>query len=179
MLSEPLLLDRVESTQLFDFLYHFFERDFVHDKTYLANKIYINPRNWRKEDGKEQDFWHLTTRKDVKFIWQNNQRIKKTERYPDYKRAKRLEWVKQIITHHNHEQVKLFYHQESNYKKDIRLYLWAYEYDFVVILQKMGKSESFLVTSFYIDYDNKRQTFEQRYQNYLNNVNNLQMLKWF
>lgn len=180
MLSDPLNLSEVEATTIIDVLYGFFHRDFVAAKTYLAGEIYINPRSHRKHDGKELDFWHLTT-KDVKEqVWENGKRIwRMTGRYPDFDRASRLEWVKQILTNHTHESVRLFYHQETNRKRDIRLYLWAYKDDFVVILQKLGKSSSFLVTSFYITHEGKRRDFEKRYKNYCRGDTRLVGCEWF
>jgi len=180
MLSTPLDLGCVDATKIIDFLYSFFHRDFVANKTYLAQSIYINPRSWQKEDGKELDFWHLTTREDKEKIWENNKPVwKKRGRFPDFDRASRIEWVKQILTNHGHEDIKMFYHQETNRKRNIRLYLWAYDDDFVVILQKLGRSDSFLVTSFYIDHQGKRRNYEQRYQKYVNGTEALKNCEWF
>ena len=180
MLSEPLQLNKIEATHLFDFLYSFFHRDFVANRTYLNQTIYIDPRSNRLDDGKEADFWHLTTRKQEKIIKQGNRYIKTIERYPDFRRAERIEWVKQILDNYNHETVKWFYYQETNQKRDIRLYLWAYQDDFVVILQKLGRSSSFLVTSFYIDNEDKKRDYEQRFNSYKNKENrSLLGCEWF
>ncbi len=167
MLTAPLNLGKVNTTELFDYLYSFFHRDFIASRTYLNGSIYIDPRSYRKEDGKEMDFWHLTHKNQSFPVKQGNRWIRQTERLYDPDRSRRIEWVKQIITQHNHDKVKRFYHRESNRKRDIRLYLWAHEDDFVVILQKLGRSSSFLVTSFYIDYGKKRSDYESRYQNYI------------
>ena len=113
----------------------------------------------------------VTTRKQEKTTKQGNRYIKTIERYPDFDRSARIEWVKQILENHNHPTVKCFYHQETNPKKDIRLYLWAYQNDFVVILQKLGRSSSFLVTSFYIDHKSKKQDYEKRFNSYRNKEN--------
>ena len=87
--------------------------------------------------------------------------------------------MKEILANHTHEKIKLFYHRESNKKRDIRLYLWAYEEDFVVILQKLGKSSSFLVTSFYIDHQGKRDDYQKRYEKYRNGDKTLKECEWF
>ncbi|MBE0509008.1 MAG: RlfB protein [Marinospirillum sp.] len=180
MLSEPLDLSRIEATAIIDLLYGIFHRDFVAEKTYLADRIYINPRSHRKDDGKEQDFWHLTTREQKEEVWENGRRtFRVIGRYPDFDRASRLEWVKQILTNHTHDSIKLFYHQETNKKRDIRLYLWAYDADFVVILQKLGRSDTFLVTSFYVSHDGKRRDFEKRFQNYCRGDAVLAGCEWF
>ena len=180
MLSAPLKLGEVDATHLFDFLYNFFHRDFVAGKTYLNGSIWINPRSHRLDDGKELDFWHLTTREQTKQIKQGNQYVLKKERLLDYRRSERIEWVKKIITQHTNSVVRCFYHKETNAKRDIRLYLWAYQHDFVVILQRMGKSNAFLVTSFYIDHADKRRDFQLRYQRYHEGkVAELQGCEWF
>ena len=180
MLNPPLNLSEIAATQIIDTLYDIFCRDFVRSRTLLAQKIYIDPRSHRKEDGKELDFWHLTTREDKQKVWVNNRlEWQSTGRYPDLKRAARLEWVKQILLHHNHSDIRMFYHQESNAKKDVRLYLWAHNHDFVVILQKLGKSSSFLVTSFYIDHEGKKVDYEKRYQFFIANPNTFNGFLWF
>lgn len=180
MLSVPLDMSKIEATSIIDVLYKIFYRDFVASKTYLANQIYINPRSHRKDDGKELDFWHLTTKDEKQQSWENGKRIWKViGRYTDFDRASRLEWVKQILTNHDHDSVRLFYHQETNKKRDIRLYLWAHEADFVVILQKLGKSDTFLVTSFYISHKGKRRDFQERFNNYCRGDAKLAGCEWF
>jgi hypothetical protein len=180
MLSEPIQLNKIAATEIIEFLYGIFHRDFVANKTYLANTVYINPRSHRKDKGKELDFWHLTSREQTEVVWENKRRITKViGRYPDFARASRLEWVKQILTQHDHPSIKVFYHRETNKNRDIRLYLWAYEHDFVVILQKLGKSDSFLVTSFYVDHDGKKMDYQARYLNYRNGDKDLQNCEWF
>jgi hypothetical protein len=167
MLSEPLQLGKVDATKLIDFLYGFFHRDFVANKTYLNQSIYIDPRSDRLDEGKELDFWHLTTRENKRQVREGNRWVWISEGcFPDYACSERIEWVKQILVNHDHSSIKLFYHQESNQKRNIRLYLWAYQHDFVVILQKLGRSSSFLVTSFYLDDGGKRKDYERRYCRY-------------
>lgn len=181
MLSSPLSLGTVNTSKLFDFLYSFFHRDFVANKTYLNGSIYIDPRSNRLEDGKELDFWHLTTRENKRQVREGNRWVWISEgRFPDYARSARIEWVKHILINHEHPSIKLFYHQESDQKRNIRLYLWAYQDDFVVILQKLGRSYSFLVTSFYLDHEGKRKDFEQRYKRYKNKeCEELKDCEWF
>lgn len=180
MLSEPLRLNDIGASDLFDFLYEFFHRDFVSNQTYLADSIYINPRSHQKEDGKERDFWHIVTKNQSVQVRNGRQVCYEKQRLPDYRRAERIEWVKQILVNHSDPAVKLFYHRESNPKRNVRLYLWAHEDDFVVILQKLGRSDSFLVTSFYIDYARKRQEFQDKFERYVSgNSEELTGCEWF
>ena len=182
MLSEPLDLSKVNATELIDFLYAIFHRDFVASRTLLANKIYINPKSNQLDDEKERVFWHLTTKNDKQWQYDNNghRTLVDCGRYPDFGRASKLEWVKQILENHDNAEIKLFYHKESTGEKDIRLYLWAYNYDFVVILQRLGKSQAYLVTSFYITHEGKRKDYEKRYQIYQAKTDSdLENCEWF
>ena len=180
MLNEPINLERIDATRIIDSLYDIFDRDFVSNQTYLANSIYVDPQSNRKDEGKELSFWHLTTRKDYTYEWVNGRKIKiGGERYPDFQRASRLEWIKQILTNHDDDCIKMFFYKEQTGKKPIRLYLWAEDHDFVVILQKLGRSSSFLVTSFYIDQEHKREDYESRYEAYLDNSTGLASYRWF
>lgn len=180
MLSSPLNLGVIDAGKIYDFLYGFFRRDFVQQRTMLNGAIHVSPRSHLLEDGKEKDFWHLTSRDKTYHVKEGNRYITKKERLIDYARAERIEWVRQIISNHGHHRIKLFYHQESNADRDIRLYLWAFQDDFVVILQKLGRSTSFLVTSFYIDHDGKRRDYENRYLSYSSGGNGgLNGCEWF
>jgi hypothetical protein len=181
MLSDPLELSGFEiGSELFDHLYRFFYRDFIQSETYLNNSIYINPRRLMRKQGKEIDFWHLTHRDQSFSIKEGKQWVNKKERVYDPDRSARIEWIKQIIVNHNNDKIKFFYHQESNTKRDIRLYLWAHEDDFVVIMQKLGRTDSFLVTCFYIDHNKKRDDYEKRYVNYASGTDrNLNGCEWF
>jgi len=157
MFETILEMDETISLEIiYNNLYTFFKNDFIDNKTFLANTIYIDPKSQNKKDDKEEVFWHIITREDKK--------IKK--RILDFDRAKRIRWIKPIIENHDLKEIKMFYHFESNRK--IRLYLWLENKDFVVILQKLGSKSSYLVTSFYIDQKYKRKTYEKRYENYIN-----------
>lgn len=182
MLSNPLDLSKVEAIKIIDFLYAIFHRDFVAHKTTLANYIYINPKSHQLDDGKEKVFWHLTTKEDKR--WECDVNGHKTlvnyGRLTDFGRACRLEWVRQILENHTDNTIKYFYHKESTGNKNIRLYLWAFDDDFVVILEKLGKSQAFLVTSFYITHAEKRKDYQKRYEIYQNKLDErLNGCEWF
>lgn len=151
----------------FSLAYEIFKQDFIKTKLYLAQKIYINPLTHKKQNGKEKIFWHITTREN----------LKSKVREFDEQRSKRIGWIKKIIDNYTHNEIKMFFYKE---KRCIRLYLWLYNYDFVVILQKLGKVESFLVTSFYIDKGYNKSIYEKRYNNYINKKDkNLKSCEWF
>lgn len=180
MLSAPLNLGRIDAGELFNYLYGLFHRDFVANPTWLNDQIHIDPRSHRMDEGKEATFWHLTSREQKHLVKQGNRFVTVKERLPDYRRSERIEWVRQIITNHTNAAIRCFYHQESNEKQDIRLYLWAYADDFVVILQKLGRSSAFLVTSFYIDHQGKRDDYEKRHKRYASGqAQELKGCEWF
>ena len=137
------LTNRTED-EIIAFLYGIFKEHFIDNDTYLADTIYIDPKSDDMERGmdKPKIYWHIITRKE------------RGRRRLDRHRASRLHWIKLIILNHTHQTIKLFYYYEDNGK--IRLYLWAYNEDFAVILQKIGKeNSSYIVTSFYIDNEHK------------------------
>jgi uncharacterized protein YifN (PemK superfamily) len=155
--------------EIIHFLYQIFHCDFVANKTLLADKIYIDPISNDKDDGKEKIFWHITTKENPK----------NKKREFDEKRSARIKWIKTIILNYAHSTIKVFYHYE-NKQKVVRMYLWAYEKDFIVIIQKLGKSSSHLVTSFYIDKHYNKEIYEKRYQNYISKKDGqLKDCEWF
>lgn len=157
-----------KSDEIIDFLYEIFKNDFIDNSCYLANKIHINPQSNKKREGKEEIFWHVITRENHKT----------RKRKFDTDRACRIKWIKTIILNHNHSKIKMFYYLESSGK--IRFYLWAYEADFIVILQKLGSTSSYLVTSFYIDKGYNKRIYSKRYEAYKNKKDaRLNGCEWF
>ena len=181
MFSYVIGVEDIEAIKIFDYLYvEYFYADFIKEKTYLNGTIFINPESYKKDDGKELSFWHLTTRDKTYTKRVGNQYIKYKERLLDIDRADRLEWVKKIIENYTDSKIKSFYKKETKAGKPIRLYLWAYDEDFVVILQKLGKSSSFLVTSFYITHADKRRDYQDNYETYCDGKDvKLNGCEWF
>jgi hypothetical protein len=155
-----------QTNEIVEFLYKIFKNDFIDTSCHLANAIYIDPQSHKKAEGKEEIFWHIVTRKE------------RGLRQLDKPRASKMRWIKPIILNYNYDKIKMFYYFEDTGK--IRLYLWAFEVDFVVILQKLGVSSSYLVTSFYIDNQKKRDVFERKYRDYQNKKDiRLNGCEWF
>ncbi len=181
MFESIIGVEEIEASKIFDYLYQaYFYVDFIENKTYLDGNIYIDPQIHQKEEGKELCFWHLTTRTQRYQVKEGNRIVTKKERLLDIDRADRLEWVKQIIENQNEPAIKTFYKRESSGKRPIRLYLWAFNEDFVVILQKLGRSSSFLVTSFYITHEGKRHDYQKYYEYYrMKKDPDLRGCEWF
>ncbi|MGL4671529.1 hypothetical protein [Cetobacterium sp.] len=158
----------ITEEKIIEVLYEVFKDNFIDNPAYLNENIFIDPRSKFKTDGKEDIFWHIITR----------DYDKNGKRTLDLERGIRIGWIKPVILNCNCDKVKVFYYKESNNK--VRLYLWLYEKDFIVILQKLGKSSTYLVTSFYIDQKYKRETYGKRFENYINKKDpNLQGVEWF
>jgi hypothetical protein len=180
MLPSALDLSGQIAPDVFDFLYPLFERDFVHGDTYIANAIYVDPKGQGVRDGKEEVFWHITTRGFKNRIKRGNQFVVIKGRSFDPDRASRIEWIKPMLMNHTHSDIKLFYRKETAGKRPIRLYLWAHRRDFVIILQKLGKSSSFLVTCFYITETYKRLSYQKWHNEYTTGVHqDLVNCEWF
>ncbi len=151
--------------EMVELAYQQFKQDFLDTPLYLANSLYIDPlQPPGRPNQKEQIFWHLIIREN-----------KEHRRVFDPKRACRIGWIRQIILDYEKPHVKLFYYQD----KKIRLYLWLYDFDFVVILQKSHKIETaFIVTGFYIDENDNKKTYGDRYKAYNNDLK-LKSCAWF
>lgn len=152
--------------ETFDYLYLFFEQDFIDQQTILAGSIYMDPKGQGMRDGREEVFWHITTREKKKKVKQGKKIVQIVTRPLDPDRAQRLEWIRPMIINHSHTDIRLFYRKGTKGKKPIRLYLWAYNHDFVVIIQKLGAKDAFLVTCFYITETYKRASYAKWHADY-------------
>lgn len=174
------LTDFSSEDEIFEYLYLFFERDFISQRTLLAGCIHMDPNGQGIRDGREEVFWHITTREKKKSVKQGKKMVKIVTRPLDHDRAGRLEWIRPILMNHSHANIKLFYRKETKGKKPIRLYLWAYNHDFVVIVQKLGAKDAFLVTSFYITEPYKKASYNKWHADYLSRViPDLAGCEWF
>lgn len=180
MLNAPLNLTGMSEPDVYDYLYQFFKRDFIESKAHIAKTIYVDPKGQGMREGKEEVFWHITTRTQTKTVKRGKQMVKLISRPYDPERAARIEWIKPLLLNHEHQDVKLFYRKESKGKQPIRLYFWAHQNDFVVIVQKLGTSDAFLVTSFYITETYKRASYDKWYNEYVQgNKPELHGCEWF
>ena len=181
MFSTPLDLSVFKTEgDSFNYLYTFFTRDFITQKTLLAQKIYLDPAGQGMRNGREEIFWHITTRERKKRVKQGKTYTNIITRPLDLQRASRIEWIRPMLLNHQHSDIRLFYRKETKAKKPIRLYLWAYQQDFVVIVQKLGASNALLVTSFYITESYKRNSYTKWYADYTSGNNpDLKGCEWF
>lgn len=180
MLTPVLDLSNRKTPDVFDYLYTFFHRDFIAQRVNLGDTLYVDPKGQGMRDGKEEVFWHITTREQKKKVKRGKHLVEIKSRPFDPDRSCRIEWVKPMMLNHNHASIRLFYRKETRGKKPIRLYLWAHQEDFVVIVQKLGRSRSYLVTSFYITERYKRQSYQKWYSEYQARTNpDIVGCEWF
>lgn len=149
-LPAPLAIDGIWEERLAE-LYETFKEDFVNTTCCYGDRtIKFNRGNTINE--KEDGFWHLISYED-----------KTMGRIPDFKRAKRLSWIKPIIENHGHSEIKEFDYLEAT--GNTRKYLWLENHDFVVILEEYRNRQSFfLVTAFHISGPYKRRDLEKKYE---------------
>ncbi len=111
--------------------------------------------NRKLESDREEGFWHITTQKDAST----------GERLPDLQRSRRLTWIRPIIEHCDSPLVRCFDYADG--KGRVRSYLWLFDHDFVVVLQKQDRGHTKiarLITAYYIDGERGRHQLEKRYR---------------
>jgi hypothetical protein len=103
----------------------------------------------------EEGFWHLITREDYS----------RDERLPDFRRAERLPWCSPTISNCEDIAVRVWDYQEGNRRNSVRTYLWLYELDYVVVLEKQitgTDPKAILVTAFHVDGRSARRSLETK-----------------
>lgn len=133
----------------FDTLYALFRHDFLDSP---AN--YCSHPVWCFKDmdrGKQTIFWHLTERDDKVL----------GGRVADPRRAERLPWARPMLDHAADPTILHWDYEEGD--KTIKTYVWLQDFDFVVIMKRMQNQSRRLITSFYVDYNNKRRDLQRKY----------------
>ena len=153
----------------YDALYAIFQRDFVASRPwYDGREVWHFPD---MEDGREQVFWHLTSREEKPRPVPRRMRhvvslsSAQVQRYPDLRRSERLSWVRPIIEHATEDEIWAWDYLEGN--GNTHSYVWLRAWDFVVIMKKYPDRRRRLITSFYVDNDYKRQDLKRKYENRL------------
>jgi len=101
--------------------------------------------------GKLNIFWHLTERDDKAI----------GGRIADPRRAERLAWARPMLDHVSDPNILHWDYEEGD--KTIKTYVWLQDFDLVVILKRMPDMSRRLITSFYVDYSNKRRDLKRKY----------------
>jgi hypothetical protein len=137
-----------------DRLHAQFEQDFRNGPVYhRAVVVYHN----RTEGtlGYEEGFWHMVTRED---------KLQGGKRFFEHKRAAKLAWAKPLLESAAHERIRIWDYDTGNRRKGIRTFLWLEDWDYVVILKRIGRP-FMLVTAYDVDDEKTRRYFERLYAN--------------
>lgn len=150
-------------------LYEYFKDDFISNETYLNTQYKIDIDMLSTQYNKPKIFWHVITREEeIRVRRGRTWQIKKVRKF-DKNRAKRIRWIKHLILNFNDtaNNIFTFFYTETTgaNRGKLRLYIWAKEHDYVVIIEKLNSNSSFLVTAFFIDGHYKKSTYQTRYEN--------------
>ena len=132
-------------------LFKTFKKDFIDNKTYfMAYPVIVAPP--KNGETYPEVFWHIISQQTQKGSKNNNTRL------IDYKRAKRLCWIKPIIQQYKDEQLTSWRSKEfdKNTGKEIyKYYFWYKEGKFMVILNCIEtKTKKFFIAILFFVFFN-------------------------
>ncbi len=155
-LPKKLYLDGALSfDELVKQLFQIFFKDFIETKPYFRAKpvVFDNTRN---ESIYPEGFWHIITRTDYT---QNGERLL------DYKRAKRLPWLKSMIQQWNHPALlcwcSLEFDKSAGHEIE-KYYIWYVKGKYLTVL-KEKKGKYFLATAFYVTSERDEARYREKY----------------
>ena len=145
----PLFAVNPWTATTFDALYAVFKADFL-DSTasYGSHRVWVFPN---QERDKVLIFWHLTEKEDKAV----------GGRVADLRRAERLPWSRPMLDNITDPQVTHWDYVEGD--KTVKTYVWLKDFDFVIVLKRMPNLSRRLITSFHVDYANKKRDLERKY----------------
>lgn len=130
--------------------YNHFHETFLRNKPkFRGDPVFVDLRQ-DPDTGREEGFYHLTTRG------------KGNERKAEIQRATKILWVDCLIDNYQADGVRYWEYLEGGNRT--RHYIWAEEQDFVVILEEKSRG-FYLVTGFVTDNGWKRKDLARKYKN--------------
>jgi hypothetical protein len=137
------------TNETFDLLYMIFKKDFRESRpVYEGKAVWFFPG---MEDGKEQIFWHMTSRIDEETGM----------RLPDLRRSERLPWVRPMIDEASQPEILAWDYEEGD--GTVKTYVWLQDYDFLVLMKKYPDGGRRLITSYYVDQPHTRRGLQKKY----------------
>lgn len=130
--------------------YTLFKKDFIYSYPTFRNRR-VGIRYYPREEGKEQAFFHLTTK------GQNNH-----DREYDLPRCERIQWPKPLIENIDDLKVWLSEKQTKRGPRG-RVNIATPSFDYLVVLEPRGESKFTLVTAFHIELPSSRRKQEKAY----------------
>jgi hypothetical protein len=137
--------------QYIEAVYSYFKGDFIDRKPRFGNRPVMLKR-YPLLDGKEATFWHVTSEGEDE-----------TQRVPDLRRCERIRWPSPIIKHFKDKVIRCWLNKRNG---DVRIVLWFYEQDYVVVLADR-KKYVLLWTAYYVSYEHTRQSLLAEYEEYV------------
>lgn len=166
-LPAELSLDGL-AEKIFPTLYVVFERDFKKSQpSFESLQVIPDMRILPNSMNYEEGFWHLTSVDETTVRYERGQKIytKTGNRIPDFDRAKRLPWCRQVIVNSKDSEITVWNFKENSGK--VRTYLWLKNFDYVIILEKnpmrSGGMLFRLITAFYTGHGSKKKDLESRF----------------
>lgn len=144
ILSEKLDLDGTFD-ELLEKCYEVYSNDFITNKTIFKS---LPVTTGRIKDGEKypSTFWHIISGHEKEIT--NGRAI-------DYKRAKRIPWIKPIIENYNDPILlcwKSLEFDKSSGKEIMKYYFWYKEGNYIIVLKEIKTKtiKYFLATAFYV-----------------------------
>lgn len=162
-LSALILNEEFESWEEYEeHVYSIFKRDFIDNTVYYNGKP-INYRKHPQVEGKEQAFFHLTS-KDT-----NSNSNDPNDRLPDLRRYERIKWPKEIIENficlNSCSACSKIKYYKKPWKNTYRLHFLFEECRYMVVIEER-KDYYLLVTAFYFHYDHELRKKIKEYEKY-------------
>ena len=134
-------------------LYGVFRHDLIDQRVQFQGLPVVLDNRIR--DNREEGFWHLITRQDQPV----------GRRDIDYKRAKRLPWIRPLIEGHPHPDILAWEADEPNGKGKVvhKHYFWYDQGKYLIVLWKQP-GNYFLATAFYVNEGHDRIRYREKYQ---------------
>lgn len=121
------------------------------------NGIEVRMKHFPPEYGPKSGFYHLT-RENYEHTGSED------DRYPDFKRAERIEWPWVILEKCSANCVRLLIWENQRNRKN-NILLFCPELDYLVVLGKR-KGYLLLVTAYPVEYDHRRNHLMDEYEEY-------------
>mgnify|MGYP000885106403 CR=1 FL=1 len=152
-LPEKIYLDdAISYKQLVSQLFKIFKADLIDTKPYFRARPVVFDNTYKDSDYPE-GFWHVITRG-------------KRDRRVDFKRAKRLPWLKYLIQQWNHPELRcwsaLEYSEHAGHEI-MKYYIWYFEGKYLIVLKEIP-GRYFLTTAFHVTGPREQKRFEEKYK---------------
>lgn len=133
-------------------LYSIFERDIKH-RPLRYNNLFVVFDDRKIDSEYEEGFWHIITRGSG------------GDRLMDYKRAKRITWLRPLIENADEPQLHKWVDNEMDKRGRYveKTYIWYREGNYLIVLKEIPR-KYFLSTAFYVTGDRNDRFYLERFE---------------